>query len=99
MVLSRDKLSQLPKIIISTSGVLFTAILLFISAIFLSACSSGSDTNTQVEETTSNKNHETSDLRTGTLTLTISIQQKLKKKKTRRIKLWSSSALGAKSQH
>jgi len=82
MVLSRDKLSQLPKIIISTSGVLFTAILLFISAIFLSACSSGSDTNTQVEETTSNKNHETSDLRTGTLTLTISIQQKLKKKKT-----------------
>ena len=82
MISSRDTQSQLQKIIISASGVLYTAILLFISVIVLAACSSGSDTNIQNEETASHKNHETSGPRTGTLTLTISIQQKLKKKKT-----------------
>ena len=82
MISSRDTQSQLQKIIISASGVLYTAILLFISVIVLAACSSGSDTNIQNEETASHKNQETSGPRTGTLTLTISIQQKLKKKKT-----------------
>ena len=84
MLLSRDNQSQFQKIVISTSGVLFTAIF-FIFTICLSACSSGSDTNIQDEETSSNKYHETSASRTGTLTLTISIQQKLKKKKTNKL--------------
>ena len=81
MVLSRDNQIQLQNIIISSFGILFTALLLFVSAVFLSACSPSSDTNIQVKDTALNKIHETSGRRTGTLTLTISIRQRLKKKK------------------
>jgi len=80
MISSLDTQSQLQKIIISASGVLYTVILLFISTFLLSACRSGSDANIQDKEKASNENHETSGPRTGTLTLTISIQQKLGKK-------------------